>query len=117
MTRRCPHCQRQNTIVTPHRTLGFICSGCLKPVPPIGPAKAGPKNKAALVKSLAKRDGWICWLCETSIDQRLPAEHDESATLDHVIPRSKGGSNKQTNLKLAHRVCNGMRGNQYEEAA
>lgn len=31
-------------------------------------------------------------------------------TLDHVIPRSRGGSHGLRNLVLAHRECNGARG-------
>lgn len=33
------------------------------------------------------------------------------ATFDHIVPRSKGGPNALTNLKLAHKRCNGKRGN------
>ena len=32
-------------------------------------------------------------------------------TLDHVIPRSKGGSNRQENKVLSCAACNGLKGN------
>lgn len=29
-----------------------------------------------------------------------------SASIEHIIPKSDGGTNKQANLRLAHRRCN-----------
>lgn len=34
----------------------------------------------------------------------------ESRTLDHIVPRSAGGSNKQHNIVLACKPCNQARG-------
>ncbi len=39
----------------------------------------------------------------------LPVEPKE-ATLDHVVPRSKGGRGTKDNLKLAHYECNQLKG-------
>ena len=53
---------------------------------------------------------WVCWLCEESVDPSLSGTGSEwRASLDHVVPRSKGGSNDPANLKLAHVWCNTMR--------
>jgi hypothetical protein len=48
-----------------------------------------------------------CWIC------RLPfAEHpDLRRTIDHYLPRSKGGDNGLDNLRYAHGFCNRWRGN------
>ena len=40
-----------------------------------------------------------------------PNNHGLLATFDHIVPRSMGGSNRQSNIKLAHRKCNCERGN------
>lgn len=37
------------------------------------------------------------------------------ATVDHVVPRSRGGRTELANLRLAHRRCNGSRGNHLPE--
>ncbi|ACV09799.1 HNH endonuclease [Jonesia denitrificans DSM 20603] len=62
-------------------------------------------------KAIYERDGYVCWicnkLCDTSVD---PQTHNDAPTLDHIIPRSKGGTHEESNLKTAHRICNSLRG-------
>ena len=53
----------------------------------------------------------VCWIC----GKRIPLElsHDEPAafSIDHVVPRSEGGTQLGfSNLKPAHRFCNNLRG-------
>lgn len=45
-----------------------------------------------------------CHLC------KLPILLKE-ATLDHIRPKSLGGRDTRNNLKVAHSLCNGIRGN------
>ena len=33
------------------------------------------------------------------------------ATVDHIVPKSKGGSDHPDNLQLAHARCNKIKGN------
>jgi 5-methylcytosine-specific restriction endonuclease McrA len=49
------------------------------------------------------RDSGTCWLCGTKADRA-------TFTLDHVVPKSKGGTDSRSNLKVAHRKCNNVRG-------
>ncbi len=63
-------------------------------------------------RALYERDSWTCWLCTEMVDQDLTAtspNDDWAASLDHVIPRSAGGSDDPSNLRLAHRWCNSVR--------
>jgi hypothetical protein len=69
----------------------------------------------ARVDDLASRDGWVCWICEGAIDPALPSSLAGGATIDHVVPRSRGGGNDGANLRLAHRRCNGRRGSHLPE--
>lgn len=64
---------------------------------------------------LAARDGWSCWLCGGGIDPSAIPTSPVSATVDHLVPRSRGGSNDPTNLRLAHRRCNNRRGSHLPE--
>lgn len=64
---------------------------------------------------LAERDGWLCWICGDRVEPAAPAGSPWSATVDHVVPKSRGGSSEPENLRLAHRRCNGRRGNHLPE--
>lgn len=63
-----------------------------------------PKQKRSKKSQLADEYGLCCWWCECS----LPPD---KLTLDHLKPRSKGGSNSLENLRLACVSCNQSRGN------
>ncbi len=67
------------------------------------------------LKLLFERDAGLCHLCGglTVEPARLPYQRGQSdllATLDHLIPRSQGGSRKLSNSALAHKWCNAFRG-------
>lgn len=61
-------------------------------------------------RAIYERDNWTCWLCGDPVDPSLDTQHPMSPTLDHVYPRALGGGRTQTNLRLAHRVCNSVKG-------
>ena len=57
-------------------------------------------------REIFERDGWICYLCERAVDRTLKHPDPESASLEHVIPLSRGGEHSQANVRLAHLHCN-----------
>lgn len=63
------------------------------------------KGKVSPLRAkIAKRDEWICQLCFDKIETLF------DLTIDHVIPKSKGGTDAQINCKATHRECNGLKG-------
>ncbi|SOE22069.1 5-methylcytosine-specific restriction endonuclease McrA [Spirosomataceae bacterium TFI 002] len=58
-------------------------------------------------QNIFKRDGNACVYCGTTRD----------LTLDHVIPKSKGGRTNWLNLVAACRPCNSQKGNETPEQA
>ncbi|MCW2607802.1 MAG: hypothetical protein JWO60_2495 [Frankiales bacterium] len=60
--------------------------------------------------ALAERDGPACWLCGNDVDPSAPRGSREAGSVDHVVPRAKGGGDEDAHLRLAHRVCNSRRG-------
>lgn len=66
--------------------------------------------KASKRKALIKLYGCTCVWCGTYMEK-----HDR--TIEHMLPRSLGGTNALNNLRLAHWSCNHQRGANYDPAA
>ncbi len=64
------------------------------------------------MEELYVRDEATCWLCGRFVPPDFGRKHNhvESPTRDHVVPLSKGGEHKWSNVRLAHRGCNSRRG-------
>jgi hypothetical protein len=67
------------------------------------------------IAQLASRDGWECWICENDIDADAVVGSANAASMDHVVPKSLGGTSSDDNLRLAHRRCNSSRGSKLPE--
>jgi len=52
------------------------------------------------------RDGWICGLCDTSVDPSLKYPDPMSVSLDHIVPVSLGGMHAMSNVQCSHLFCN-----------
>ena len=66
-------------------------------------------------RTLAGRDGQQCWLCGNDVDPSAPRGSGWAGSVDHVVPRARGGGNEPGNLRLAHRSCNSRRGSHLPE--
>ena len=53
---------------------------------------------------IIKRDKYTCYICK----RKLP---EEELTIDHVVPRLKGGDSTEENLKCCCRLCNQLKAN------
>lgn len=58
------------------------------------------------------RDGGKCQICGKRVDRKLIPPNMMSATLDHIIPLSKGGLHEPNNIQLAHFICNSKKSDQ-----
>ncbi len=57
-----------------------------------------------------RRDKWICGICGTAVSQLNDRNLIDIASLDHIIPISKGGEHSYANTQLAHLSCNLSKG-------
>lgn len=64
---------------------------------------------------VGKRDGWVCGLCRGLVDNGLPWPDPMSASLDHILPISKGGKHRMENVQISHLSCNLAKGNRVGE--
>jgi len=58
-----------------------------------------------------EKDNWICQLCNKTVSKVLNRKLVDVASLDHIIPISKGGKHSYANTQLAHLSCNIKKGN------
>lgn len=74
------------------------------------PGKLPPPSlqNREVVRAYAQRDGWCCHLCGEVIesDPTVIKDNARKVTLDHLKPRSKGGSDYPSNIRIAHSDCN-----------
>lgn len=72
----------------------------------------GGRRIAVLRRRVVEVYGTACHLCGTETAD--PAEvghlHPLALSLDHLVPRSRGGTDAIDNLRPAHRRCNLSRG-------
>lgn len=64
--------------------------------------KKGRSSREPTRTALLERDGPDCWFCGT--------EMGDDCTIEHLIPKSKGGRNSKANYVLAHAHCNQQAG-------
>lgn len=70
----------------------------------------GGRKVGELKLLVAATYGTRCYVCGKPIDMTLRYPSKWSATVEHVRPRSKGGTDELTNLRLSHFHCNSSRG-------
>lgn len=62
------------------------------------------KDRRRIRPKLIEKYGMICYWCQVELST-------ETLTIDHLIPLSKGGSNKMFNLRLSCYNCNQKKSN------
>lgn len=63
------------------------------------------------VADVYQRDGWACQICGSPVDPNAQYPDPMSASLDHIVPISRGGTHEPSNVRLTHWICNCVRGN------
>lgn len=73
-------------------------------------AKRGPVSGDVDLKALWLQNDGRCQLCGDPIDRTLRFPDPMSASVDHIVPLSKGGTHEQSNLQWTHLVENLRKG-------
>jgi len=64
------------------------------------------KKSPSLKAKIYFRDNGLCQICKQKIDLEQKHPSPFSLSLDHIVPRSKGGTDAHWNLRATHLVCN-----------
>ena len=67
------------------------------------------KKKGDLLKELFHKQRGLCCYCKCNMTLRRDEQH--SVTVEHIIPKSLGGTLEKGNVRAACRKCNTNRGN------
>lgn len=70
-----------------------------------------PPHLVKHVPALVARDGAACSLCGSLVDLSLAYPDPMSRSVDHVVPRSRGGADDFSNYALSHLKCNVRKNN------
>lgn len=77
----------------------------------------GVIDNTITLKKLAKRDNNICYLCNKEVDWKdyeitnnITICGNMYPSIEHIIPLCSGGTHTWNNVKLAHRLCNSLKG-------
>lgn len=58
------------------------------------------------VNMIRERDGDDCYRCGCEMDFEAEPGTDWAPSIEHVVPRLRGGGNALSNLALSHTWCN-----------
>ena len=64
------------------------------------------QDRKARIARVRERDGDRCWCCGMPMRFGAPFNTRRSATVEHVLALSQGGTWALENLKLCHKGCN-----------
>jgi len=73
--------------------------------------KAGVHIEDVDPRAVYERDHWLCHICGYPIDRDAHPSTSRAASIDHVIPISRGGVHAMNNVKAAHFGCNSRKSN------
>jgi 5-methylcytosine-specific restriction endonuclease McrA len=57
-------------------------------------------------QEIFNRDRWRCGLCGGKVPKKAKAPDPLAASIDHILPISRGGSDTRANVQCAHLACN-----------
>lgn len=60
--------------------------------------------------AIADAAGWKCAICLLDIPV-MPSKRLAALSMDHIVPKSLGGTDDVSNLRPVHMYCNALRGN------
>ena len=114
----CPHCHERFLSNYGRKFCSSQCADAYRATDALDMAEAFRKELNlgaatgylhALYRYLADRDGDECYLCGRRVN--LERKGSKGPSVDHLIPRSHGGTHDLANVALVHKSCNSRKGN------
>lgn len=61
--------------------------------------------------SIYKKAGYTCYICGDKVHRDTGRNNINLATIDHFLPKAKGGHSNESNLRCCCRFCNALKAN------
>lgn len=84
------------------RSDSLLCDRCVR--------RRSLRHKQS-VNVVGDKCNWLCGICGETVDRGLDYPDLMSPSVDHILPRSRGGSDDLENLQISHLTCNHRKSN------
>lgn len=99
VVRECVGCGKRIELATGARRINATVKLCRR-------CRIDKRKHGVSVEQLAVRDGIACGICGEDVDMAAAKTDRMRPSVDHAIPRARGGTNDPSNLQLSHLWCN-----------
>ncbi|WP_374101236.1 HNH endonuclease [Curtobacterium flaccumfaciens] len=72
--------------------------------------RAGVQRGKYTRRAIFQRDGGVCHLCLSVVDESLVYPNPMSFSIDHIVPLARGGADEEGNVRTSHLGCNWQKG-------
>lgn len=93
-------------------TGGKYCSNTCQAEAEHGPDRTPrtlPRISVADRIAVYERDGWVCQICGDPVNPAARCPELDAPTVDHRVPRARGGEHSMANWQTAHFYCNSVK--------
>jgi hypothetical protein len=111
--RNCLHCgvEIPKTMRADAKFCSEVCNSAAHQLVRNLARRAGDIERSVVFRlEIAERDNWICGICHEEVDRTLSHPDPLCASVDHIIPLARGGTNDLDNLQISHLRCNLSKG-------
>lgn len=74
-------------------------------------ARHDPGAERVVWREVMERDGWVCQICGRKTKKSARPGDPLAASIDHIVPLSRGGAHSYRNTQCACMECNTRKGN------
>ena len=69
------------------------------------------KDEDKIKSEIYKRNNYTCYICGDKVNKYTGHNNINFATIDHFLPKARGGYSNEDNLKCCCRFCNALKAN------
>ena len=118
----CRNCGKDLLSILPKRSNRVYCSNDCIVASTYSNPPFEPEKRKEIIFKLAEKYGWVCWYCNLPLSSSSVKLYPDaeigvvesrqiSIHIDHIVPKSHGGTDDLANLALSCEFCNRAKSN------